>query len=726
MRAIDNLSSLIISHIKSFPTVNERNRSKMAEKRCRIITTLIMLITLSFSVNGKDLSFAVQAQMIIKTAGKYHYSPRNLDDNFSKAVYESMLNLLDPYKLVFTKESIGKLDSFKFSIDDQIKENKLSFLEATTSMYMKQLNAIDSLLQKIQSKNIDLTNNDTLWLGSKIEYSNQCNLKDRWDKWTRYLILLSLQSRADSVKVLPVPSSKEIGKILDDVISRELCRIRSKINPAEGIKNYTGTAYLKAISNAFDPHTEYMSAVEMKEYETSLSKLAGHFGIRLDFNMAGEIEIAELMPGGPAWRSNNINEGDVILDIRKSDGKKMDLGCARLSDVYDFLSSIDYKPTSFKIRKKNGNIISVTLKKEILDVEENTIRSFCLKGSNNNIGHIYLPSFYNNFNYDSYFSSGCANDITKELIKLKSTSIDGLILDLRSNGGGTISEALRLAGIFIDFGTLCLTHSRGTNPEIQKDNARGTIYNGPLVLLVNSSSASASEMFAGIMQDYNRAVIVGSTTFGKGTIQQTLPVDAGNFDSLIHYKGNPLGFLVLTTGSFYRITGKSCQTTGITPDIELPEPFKNILERESSFNGALKLGTINKKTYYHPLDNLPLTLLRNLSEVRIKEEPGFQYINNAQMIFTGNYSGYPVPLEINFFQEYVKNIEKLDDSLTVRKKTFEAVLPDSAAASITSQEKEDNKIIAGNINKDIYINEAYNIINDLAHNKGKENANEKQ
>ena len=696
----------------------------MDKIRSWIKLTLIILITLSLSVNGKDLPFTELAQMIIKTAGKYHYSPRNLDDNFSKTVYESMINLLDPYKLVFTQESIGKLDSFKFSIDDQIREKKSSFLEVTTSVYLRQLNAADSLLSKIKSKKVDFTINDTLWFGSKIEYSNQCNLKERWDKWIRYLILLSLQSRADSLKTLSVPSSKEMEKILDDVISREVCRIRSKINPAEGLKNYTGTTYLKAISNAFDPHTEYMSTAEMEEYESSLSKLAGHFGISLDFNMAGEIKIAKLMPGGPAWRSNKVNEGDVILDIMKSDGKRMDLRCTRLSDVYDFISSTDYKQTIFRIRKKNGTIINVSLKKEILDVEENTIRSFCLKGKKN-IGYIYLPSFYNNFNYDSYFSSGCANDITKELIKLKSASIDGLILDLRSNGGGTVSEALRMAGIFIDFGALCLTHSRGTNPEIQKDNARGTIYNGPLVLLVNSSSASASEMFAGIMQDYNRAVIAGSPTFGKGTIQQTLPVDAGDFDSLIHYKGNPPGFLALTTGSFYRITGKSCQKAGITPDIELPEPFEKTLERESTFNAALGFETINKKTYYHPLDNLPLTFLRNLSECRLKKEPGFQYIKNAQMIFTGNYSRYPVPLEINFFQEYIKNLEKLDDSLTVSKKVFETVLPDTAAASITNQEKEDNKKITGAISKDIFINEAYNIIVDLANHTGKERTNDK-
>jgi carboxyl-terminal processing protease len=682
--------------------------------KATILAWILCILMYPLGSIAKELAVAEQAAMIVKTAEKYHYAPKPIDDSFSEVVYKSFLHMLDPYGILFTEESIGELDSYKFAIDDQIKQKSITFLEAATSVYAKQLRIADSLVRQAKTKDVDLSAKDTLWIGGDAVYARRCDLDKKWDRWLRYMVLWSYRSDKDSTDTLGLPSPKETLKFLEDVISREDCRLQKKMIPLGGIDKFTGSSYLRAISLAIDPHTQYLSFADKRQFETDLSKESGSFGIRVNFNIIGEIEIVELMPGGPAWYSNKINEGDVILDIRKTDGSLFDLRCATLSDVEDFLSSIGYKQVIFRIRKKNGQTISVPLKKEILDVEKNTIRSYVLKGSKS-IGYIYLPSFYTDFYYGAFFSKGSANDLAKELIKLKSTAIDGIILDLRSNGGGSLREAIRMAGVFIDNGALSITHSRGQDPEILKDNARGTIYSGPLVVLTNSSSASAAELLTGVLQDYNRAVIVGSRTFGKGTIQEVLPVNAGDFDSLSRYKGDPPGWITLTTGSFYRVTGDSHQKVGISPEIELPELFEGAQDREASYDGALEFKNIKKKTYYYPLDSFPISKLKKLSDTRIRGSSAFSLIRKSEELSPKANCSYPIPLAFNSFTEYIRRFDNLEDSLKVDTCPFSAVLPEAIKikSSMTEQEKTETEDIIRDLQDDIYINEAFNIMNDL-------------
>ena len=689
----------------------KRMNSKGAMK---LLFIVFLLVTLPFAGTPKEVQIAAQAAMIVKTAEKYHYSPRPVNDDFSKAVYESFLHMLDPYGLIFTEEAVGRLDGFKFALADEIHRQKTAFIDAAALVYVKQLQYVDSLLREMKNKDIDLAAHDTLWLGGDPTYGKQSSLKKKWEQWIKYMVLWAYQNNKDSTKAEVVTSQKETHKILGDVLSRETCRIQLKMNPPGGMNGLIGLRYLKAIASAFDPHTAYMSSAEKNLFEADLSKESGSFGIRVNFNAIGEIEIVGVMPGGPAWKSNKINEGDVILDIKKSDGGALDPRCATLSDVYGFLSSIGNNQAGFRVRKKNGKIMTVSLKKELLDVEENTIRSYILKGDAL-VGYVYLPSFYTDFSYGNYFSKGCANDMAKELIKLKGAAINGLILDIRSNGGGSLEEACRMAGIFIDYGALCITHSRGKEPEIIKDNARGVVYGGPLIVLTNSSSASASELFAGVLQDYNRALIVGSKTFGKSTFQEIVPVDAGNFDSLPLYKGDPPGYVTLTMGAIYRVTGTSHQKTGVTPDLELPQVFEDAMEREASNGGALDLGKISKKTYYYPVNPLPAGALRNLSGARLKGSAAFRYIRKTGALAPALNRRHPVPLDFQSFVKYINRFNELEDSLIVKNGAFTADAPDydKSKGALTDLDKADDENNVRAIRGDAYINEAFAIMQDL-------------
>jgi carboxyl-terminal processing protease len=678
------------------------------------IVLLLFLVITVVNSGAKEYSTAELASMIVKTSERYHYKPRSLNDSLSKQIYESLIKKLDPHGCILTSEIINRLGTHKYSIDDQIKQMKTTFLDTITFVYEKQLHIVDSIIDDFRKNTYTLTSADTLWLGDSTIYVKQAAFRKKWDLWMKYMILWSYLLKRDSLKTEIIPTAEKTKEIFNDVIGWEKCKIKLKTNISGGIKGYTRKLYLTAIANAYDPHTNYLSEEERIQRIDNLSKSSGSFGIHIDMNFLGEIEITGITPGSAAWNSNKINEGDIILSIKKTDGSSIDLKCINYSYLNNFISSIDHKQAVFRIRKKNGNIVLVNLKKQMLDVEENTIRSYVLKG-NLSTGYVYLPSFYTDYYYGEYASKGCASDLAKELIKLKKENINGLILDLRSNGGGVLSEAIRMAGSFIDNGAMCITHERGNNPEIAKDIARGTVFSGPLVILVDASSASASELLAGTLQDYNRALIIGSKTFGKSTMQSTIPVDAGKYDSLSLYKGVPIGFLSITMGCFYRVTGTSHQNTGIIPDIVLPGIFENMLRKESVLNNTLFLEPIKKKTYYQPASALPIEDLKRLSAMRIKKSREFNYILRNKSFLPTPDSRYSIPLDFKSFVVYMGRITDSDDSLKTNDSLFSVKNPSYLTDnnSMSELEKNENDKIMNSIKSDIYINEAYNILNDL-------------
>jgi carboxyl-terminal processing protease len=601
------------------------------------------------------------------------------------------------------------------------------FLDTVALFFRNQLVHADSLIKSIGKKSVDCSQKDTLWLGGAVEYVKSASLVQRWEKWIKYMIVWAYESQRDSTDTTVCLSKKKTDELFKDAITWEKCKIDKYLSSSDVMVLFIEEQYLKAIANSFDPHTDYLSAQERTHRRDELSKTSGLFGIAVDQNVVGEIEIKEVIPGSPAWICNKINEGDVILSIKKGNGTLLEFRCISITEVEEFLSGIDHKQADFKIRKKTGAIIDVPLQKELIDVKQNIIRSYVLK-ENRKIGYIYLPSFYTEFYYGSYFSQGCASDLSKELLKLKNDSICGLILDLRGNGGGLVAEALRIAGLFIDYGGLSVTHERGRTPTVQKDDARGTVYDGPLVVLVNSASASASELLASTLQDYNRAIIAGSVTFGKGIMQTVIPWDAANFDSLSMYKGSPDAFLSVTTGAIYRVRGTSNQCRGVIPDIALPDLLQKSLISESTEKAALHLDTIQKKVYYYPSPPLPVQELKNNSFKRVKMSPQFQYVQKKQLALPNLHSHYPIPLQVQSFVKFMSNFKEIKDSLSLKKMIYSANPPqfEKYSKNLTNDEIDEIKTSKDDIQGDIYISEAFMVLNDLLSASGKVPADDKK
>ena len=427
-----------------------------------------------------------KALNIVKVADQHHYQPQKLDDAFSRTVFDALMPTLDAEGLLFTQEQFLQLSAQQHTIANDILRQNCSFVDATTRLYLRQLRAADTLLRALQSENIRIDQPDSLALKEDSVYVPAAQLAE---KWRKYIKLQMLSRRmADSAE-----ANTSWTRWQREAFTNQICRVQTKLNRPEETERWVREAFLKAVAFAYDPHTTYFSQTEGQAFENLLSKQSRQYGLQIIPNAQNEMEITTVVPGSSAWNSNRLNEGDVILSVRTTQGTQ-DFTCISWSEALRFLSDDPSSEATFRVRKPNGRRIEVVLSKELIEAEDNAIQSFTLQ-RNHKVGYIYLPSFYTNAELTAY-PHGCANDLAKELIRLKREGISGLILDLRNNGGGSLSEAIQLAGGFVDYGAVALADARQQEAIPLKDMNRGTVYDGPMVVLIDRLSASASELLA--------------------------------------------------------------------------------------------------------------------------------------------------------------------------------------------------------------------------------------
>ena len=360
----------------------------------------------------------------------------------------------------------------------------------------------------------------------------------------------------------------------------------------------------------------------MENFLASLSTEGYYFGISVDENERGEIVVTQLTPGGPAWKTGGVHAGDVIEQIRWEGSEWIEVDGMTQDEFDNLLQESIRNSIEFTLKETDGIEKTVRLRKEKMSAEENRVKSFILEGQKR-IGYVSLPGFYTDWGDEE--GSRCANDVAKEILKLKKENIDGLVLDVRFNRGGSLKEAVAMAGIFIDAGPMGVLKVKGGTTQAEKDVNRGTVYDGPLLLMVNGLSASASEFLAAALQDYHRGIIVGSRTYGKATGQEVFSLEPdekkGNASAA---KKLGWGYTTITTLKIYRVTGKTAQRRGVTPDIMLPDLYDSIEFREENLEDALTSDSISRKIYYTPLGLLPLCELKERSQVRIAKNNAFQ------------------------------------------------------------------------------------------------------
>lgn len=680
-----------------------------------IITQLriaCFLLFLSLLGNAQPDQTARHAWMISKMGEKYHYQPKAINDDFALIVFRNFMDNLDPQKVYFSQEDIAELELRAKEIDEDIRLQKRGFVSLVGAKFDQKMKEVENLVHQIQVSDINFQNTGQYSFAKSKKCTAQKDFKQLWINRIKVQILLTHYQKFEKKEDKKSPNSQEISELLKIIQQREDCRMKSKRNANKDYKAFVDESYLKAIASAFDPHTSYFTNEEEAEFERMLSKETRSFGLEFYKNNDGEMEVYGIAPGGPAWNSSVINEEDILLKV-KSSSQELVLDCPSALELEAFLMNPELDDAEFFLRKKNGGEVTVKLAKEVLEVTDNIIESFMLKGEKN-IGYIYLPSFYTNQeNYISY-TSGCANDVAKELLQLKKAGIEGLILDLRDNGGGSMLEAILLSGIFVDFGAISIVHSREEAPQTLKDMNRGIVFDKPLIILVNDYSASASELFAASMQDHHRALIVGSTTFGKSTSQQVLPIDEFLFAESERPQSENEAYIKLTTGSFYRVTGQTHQGIGVVPDVALPSLYEKMNDSEGTEPNALRFSALDKKTYYTPLTPLPIDQLKEKSAQRTTSNAMFQDVKSNSVVFAQQQNELVIPLKLTDFETYFYDEVDLEipkkeaEMYTVEKPAYIAAMSDA-----TDLDKKIAEDIANSIQNDIYIQECFEIMKDI-------------
>lgn len=663
-----------------------------------------------------------EALLLKKYLSEKHVSPPPIDDAFSERVYKGCLDLLDPDHLYFTDPDIQSLLPFKTKIDNELNGEGWNFLNHITLLYKKALERAEVYVTAETDKPFSNSSKE-FFLYDSIQWARDENaLNTKWSQWLRYETLERLIDQ-DTGTYAPDFFSRNEGDARKRIRARELRNIHRVLHHPTGYNNYMTSSFFQCVAAAFDPHTSYFPKTEMENFLSSLSTEGYYFGVTLDENERGDVMIAALAPGSPAWKCGELNTSDVLVNLKWEGQDPIDMTGISVEETNEILMDANHTSLEFTVRKASGLLKTVRLQKEKITMEGNFVRSYLLKGEHV-LGYVSLPDFYTQWG-DASEGSRCANDVAREIMKLKKENIEGLILDVRYNGGGSLQEALAMAGIFIDEGVLVTTKDRLGNEVSLKDMNRGTVYDGPLVLLMNGQSASASELLAGALQDYNRAVLVGSTTFGKATAQNFFPLGTGKGELSLESLKDGYGVASITTMKFYRVTGKSHQGRGVKPDILLPDVFDALNVHEISMPYALPLDTALKRTYYKKLKDLPRERLNQQSLARISQSPAFRKVEEAQRKLSEEIKkkDEPVSLAWDTFRKERKHeaafYSELKTVYNDEVHTFRAVnnAEDQQRLGSEKYSMEFNQNWINNLQRDIYVEEAFNVLSDVISQK---------
>lgn len=587
----------------------------------------------TFIANAQPIQKAViDAFAITRMAVKYHIKPRQINEALSADMYKILLDKVDHEKLFFTQENIKQLSAYQYKLHQEIIGKKSTFLQMMVGMYQQNLQMADSMIDNICKAPFNFVINEKYTVLEDTSYPiNTAAMRLKLYKNIKLSALYAMASVQKRINALPVAKQKNYLDSIEVVIRKKIKTtykrsVQTELNMPGGIAQLISNEYCKALAVCYDPHTAYMSLTDRENFESDLGRKNLAFGFGLNEDAEGNPIVDELKPGSPAFKSGMMNKGDKIISIQWDEAKAIDVSDASTEEIVSIINTSNHAKATITVKKVDGTKREVVMYKEKQeeDDDDNKVKSFLLKGEKT-VGYISLPSFYEDWENKNSVN-GCANDMAKEILKLKKDNIAALVLDLRYNGGGSVGEAVALAGIFIDAGPIALFKTNEAKPVTLKDANRGTIYDGPLILMVNGYSASASELLASTLQDYNRALIVGSNTYGKATGQRVLPLDTTiNLDADLS-NVQAASYLKLTMSQVYRISGGTAQFTGVEPDIKLLDPTEARRDKERDEPFAIPAANIDANKYYQPLKPIVKSKLQSNAADEQKANPYFDKV----------------------------------------------------------------------------------------------------
>lgn len=649
---------------------------------------------------------------------RYHYVQKKLDDNFSEHVYNTFIDGLDPGKKYFTQKDIEVFSEYKYLIDNQLKNINIDFYKLVYGRFLEKLNNAKTIYRTLLAQPFNYYVEEEV----NIDYENIPFVKnnDELIEFWRKQLKLSIMNKIEQAesfqnekynddKTFEKKSFVELEKQARKKVLENMDELYARISELENSDWYS--TFLNSIVSGFDPHTVYLSADAKSKFDQDMSGKIEGIGARLE-KKGLYISISELISGGPAWKQGELEPGDIILKVAQADNEPLDIVGMRLDDAIKFIKGKKGTEVRLTVKKIDGSIAIISIIRDVVELEETFVKSSVVEKDGKKYGILNLPKFY--IDFENLNNRDAAKDMEKEIERLKIEGISGLIVDLRYNGGGSLKTAIEIGGLFIDKGPMVQVKYRTEEPEIKKDLDKKIQWAGPLVVMVNEFSASASEIFAAAMQDYKRGIILGGKqTYGKGTVQNILPIN-----KFFNRYPNNLGSLKMTIQKFYRINGGSTQKEGVYSDIELPSRYSYMEFGERNLNGALPWDKVKRANYKvkNPYSNFDNVIYN--SKLRVAENEKFKKINEYAKWLKYIQNNHVINLNYKKFK--TENIEKENQG-----KKFREVFKFESKLNFTSPKYESSlfskdtilrdKRVAWHkdLKKDIYIDEALKVLSEL-------------
>ncbi|HRP90436.1 MAG TPA: carboxy terminal-processing peptidase [Edaphocola sp.] len=666
-----------------------------------------------------------------------HYAPSDINDAFSKKVFEKALESLDYDKRFFLKEDIDALKKHEKDIDDQIKENRTDFFNDLNAIFVKRVQEVQSYYAPILKVPFNFNQNDDIQLdGKKLDYvKNNTELKDRWEKALKYRTLMKFVDlqKSDAQKVkdsVGYKAQSDVALEQEARTSVEKMQVRffKRLNKMN--ENDRFSIYMNAITSAEDPHTNYFPPEDRKRFDEMMSGEFIGIGAQLQSTDEGFTKVVMIITGSPSWQQGQLKANDIIEKVQSDSTKEpVDIEGYEIDEVVKLIRGKINTTVKLHVKHPDGTRQIIAIKRGKVNTEDTYAKSSIVEENGKRIGYIYLPEFYTNFNGNGSRTS--SEDVKKEVISLKEENVDAIVLDLRNNGGGSLGDVVDMAGIFIGTGPVVQVRARSNYVTTLSSRESEPIYSGPLAIMVNGGSASASEILAAAMQDYGRAVIIGANTFGKGTVQKLVGLDpfvspqqrkaiiqawesAKKGDAV--FEG--IGSLKLTIQKFYRISGGSTQLKGVTPDILLPDAYAYLDEYgERKTQSALPWDKI-KAAQYTEINNIPnLKKFVTDSKSRVDANETFKLAKQTALRLKDQQANNIFPLSLVKFKAKLEESEaitkKLDEIDSAKTKLVVINLKkDLKRVNLDTASIEKNKKWLTALKKDAYLNETVNVLNE--------------
>ncbi|WP_235297227.1 carboxy terminal-processing peptidase [Portibacter marinus] len=648
-----------------------------------------------------------------------HYRPLEMNNDFSENAFKSYLEVLDNSKRFLLQTDVDELQKYEKLLDDQYEEGSFEFFNLSEQKINKAIERAKKVYDETIKMDFDFTIDEDINLDDeeKAFPKNMDELKEGWRKMIKYEILvryedkLEANEKAEKKKTeeeLKKEAYKDAKEMFDDWFDR-LGEIR---------RSDRFEAYLNTITHVFDPHSDYYNPKEKQDFNINMGGRLEGIGARLQRD-GDYTKVVDIIVGGPAWKGKELEVDDLITAVQqKGEDEVLDITGMRVDDVVQHIRGKKGTIVYLTVKKKDGTMVDIEIERDIVIIEEGKAKSVIIEREDegHKYGYIRLPKFYADF--ESKDGRSSAVDVALEIEKLKAENVDGIILDLRNNGGGSLRDVVQMSGLFIDEGPIVQVKPRGREPYVLEDEDPETKYDGHLIVMVNGYSASASEILAAAMQDYDRALIVGSkSTFGKGTVQRFYDLDRavrGNGDM------KPLGEVKLTTQKYFRVNGGSTQLKGVVPDVILPDNFHYIETGEKQYDYAMEWTEIDPVEYELPKMTVSnKEILSKNSAQRIESDEQFKLVlENAQRLKENRDDKI---YSLNF-EEFNKEVDAREQAAEKFKDLWSNQIIGLNASNLPidlefieadSSRIARNDVWIKDLQKDIYLNETLNIMKDM-------------